>query len=132
MRYLLDANALISACAPEHVFYGPMQSWIKQNPEFAVCPITEGALVRFFIRSSKEGKELSTSVLKSLPLYAGYEFWPDEISYAAVDLQRVSGHKQVTDAYLVSLASARGSRLATFDTSLCAVHPEATLIPVEG
>ncbi|UUT34755.1 hypothetical protein [Microbacterium elymi] len=32
------------------------------------------------------------------------EFWPDAVSYADGNLSEVRGHRQVTDAYLLSLA----------------------------
>lgn len=60
----------------------------------------------------------------------GYHFWPDDISHSVIDLPRIGGHGQVTDAYLVALARAHGSRLATFDQALAAVHPEAVLVPL--
>lgn len=64
-------------------------------------------------------------VLRGLP---GYEFWPDDISYSDAPLDRIRGQKQVTDAYLVALATHHGGRLATFDKALAATHPEAVLI----
>ena len=46
-----------------------------------------------------------------------HEFWPDNLPLAeALDLGGpVTGHQQITDAYLVALAIANGGRLATFD-----------------
>ena len=58
----------------------------------------------------------------------GCEFWPDEVSYADADLQHVRGHRQVTEAYLVSLAARRGGRLATLDEGLRRERPQTTLL----
>lgn len=59
----------------------------------------------------------------------GYEFWPDSLSYADAELDQVRGHRQVTDAYLASLAGSRpGARLATMDRGLAKFHPELTLL----
>lgn len=58
------------------------------------------------------------------------DFWADSISYTAANLDHVVGHREVTDAYLASLAASRGGRLATFDHALVNVLPDDTeLIP---
>lgn len=126
---LLDSGVLIALCLPDHEHHGYALRWFAGHPSFAVCPITEGALVRYLVRSSSEGIGTVRPTLAILKTYAGYAFWPDDLSYESIFLDRIRGHKQVTDAYLVSLASARQSRLVTFDKALAAVHPEAILIP---
>ena len=47
-------------------------------------------------------------------------------SYAQVDLSQVIGHRQVSDAYLISLVRAHGSqaRLATLDEELVQLYPD--------
>jgi len=96
--------------------------WIEQNAGFAVCPITEGALVRYIMRTSDDGAKVARQTMNTVSQISGYNFWPDEISYGTLDLRHISGHKQVTDAYLVALANSRQSRLATFDSALATVH----------
>lgn len=47
-----------------------------------------------------------------------HEFWPADISLLddeAIDWSFVLGHRQVTDAYLLALATRNGGRLVTFD-----------------
>jgi uncharacterized protein len=78
----------------------------------AVCPIVEGALVRFLIRAG-ESQATAAMTLSSMHASPRCEFWADSISYAAASLGHVVGHRQVTDAY-ASLAASRGCRLATF------------------
>jgi hypothetical protein len=59
-----------------------------------------------------------------------HEFWPDSISYRAVPLTGVLGHRQVTDSYLAHLARTRSGRLATFDEGLAKLHQDvADLLP---
>lgn len=69
-----------------------------------------------------------TAVLRAAPALPGYEFWPDRLSYLDVALGRARGHRQVADAYLVSLAASRGGVLATLDQGLAAEFPEALLL----
>jgi uncharacterized protein len=47
-----------------------------------------------------------------------HEFWSDHVSLLdpdAVDATRIHGAKQITDAYLLALAVARGGCLVSFD-----------------
>ncbi len=48
------------------------------------------------------------------------DFWPDSISYTEAALEHITGHRQVTDAYLASLAASHQARLATLDEALAA------------
>jgi predicted nucleic acid-binding protein len=62
-----------------------------------------------------------------------HEFWPDSVSYTAVPLGGVLGHRQVTDAYLAHLARTYDGRLATFDRGLAKLHTDvADLLAVGG
>jgi len=91
----------------------------------AICPIIEGALVRFLIRlagSTTTATDVVRRVRRSC------EFWADSISYAEVDLGHAVGHRQVTDAYLASLARANGGMLATLDEALAASLPHHTVL----
>jgi len=111
--YLLDANVLIALTAREHVHHERVSRWAAGVRHFALCPVVEGALIRFAVRLGAS----PTAALQSLRLVrerSGYEFWPDSLSYADVDLHHVRGHRQVTDAYLASLVGSRpDARLAT-------------------
>ena len=90
--------------------------------------LVEGALVRFLVRIG-EGAAVAQQVLRAVHALPACEFWPDSVSYATSDLGRVRGHRQVTDAYLVSLAAARpDAMLATLDDGLVQSQPERTLL----
>lgn len=128
MIYLLDSNVLIAACHDDHFHFESAHTWLQANPEFAVCPITEGALTRYVFRTSLDSSQVVKKMLEALSAQPGYRFWPDDVSYLNVPLKRISGHKQVTDAYLIALAALRGGRLATFDEALASIYPEAILI----
>lgn len=126
---LLDVNVLIALTVVEHVHHRPVTRWARSLPRFAVCPITEGALVRFLLRVG-HAKGTAQGVVRGIAALGGYEFWPDDLSYAGADLGGVVGHRQVTDAYLAGLAKAHGARLATLDAGLVELRPDvAFLVP---
>lgn len=122
--YLLDANVLIALVLEEHEHHDRAARWAAEVGRVALCPTVEGALVRFLVRAGERAEGVAP-VLEALYASSRCEFWPEELSYAAVDLRHVQGHRQVTDAYLASVAIARGGRLATFDRALATVWPEA-------
>jgi predicted nucleic acid-binding protein len=55
---------------------------------------------------------------------AGVERVTVTVSYADLPERGALGHRQVTGAYLVALASAHGGVLATMDEALAALYPE--------
>ncbi len=127
--HLLDANALIALVVAEHEHHARAAGWTAAVERIALCPITEGAMARYLIRIGETPATVS-QLLASLRNATKAEFWPDSISYTEVALGHVTGHRQVTDAYLASLAASHGARLATFDEALAATLPEhVTLIP---
>lgn len=123
--YLLDANALIALVVADHEHHKAAARWAARVDGFALCPIVEGALVRFLVRIG-ESTATTAAVLSGLYASPRCVFWPDSISYAAVPLGHVVGHRQVTDAYLVALAASQGARLATFDAALVEALPVQT------
>lgn len=128
-RYLLDADALIALVVAEHEHHERTAIWAASVDKIALCPITEGAMVRYLIRVG-ETAATASQLLASLRNSAKVAFWPDSISYSDVALEHVTGHRQVTDAYLTSLAASRGVPLATFDEALASIFPkQVELIP---
>ena len=127
MTYLIDANVLIALTVEEHEHHERSTTWAATVESFAVCPIVEGALVRFLLRLG-ESAATATEVLKRIRALPSCEFWPDSISYADVGLDHVVGHRQVTDAYLVSLARTHSAALATLDAALANSIPEHTVL----
>jgi uncharacterized protein len=128
VSYLLDANVLIALTVQEHEHHQRATTWASTIDRFATCPIVEGALVRFLVRLG-ESAVTATKVIQRIRDLPTCEFWPDSISYADIDLQHVVGHRQVTDAYLVSLARSRAAALATFDEALVSLFPDHTFLP---
>jgi uncharacterized protein len=126
--YLLDANVLIALTVADHEHHARASSWASGISRFAVCPVVEGALVRFLVRMG-ESAAVAQEVIRALHARPGVDFWPDSLSYAAAALGHVRGHRQVTDAYLVSLAAERTDAvLATLDEGLVRSRPDRTLL----
>ncbi|MFS3127299.1 TA system VapC family ribonuclease toxin [Nocardioides sp. Bht2] len=120
--YLLDANVLIALVITDHEHHGRATDWLELVDQVALCPIVEGALFRFLIRVG-ESKATARVILDGLYDSPRCVFWEDSLSYADVALDHVTGHRQVTDAYLASLAHRNGARLATFDQGLAQALP---------
>ena len=129
MAYLLDANVLIALTIAEHEHHERAGRWAGQAGQVALCPMVEGALLRFLVRLG-ESVAAATHLLNAVRSDPRCEFWPDSLSYTAADLGHVRGHQQLTDAYLASLARAHGGRLATLDQALASAIPDAVeLVP---
>lgn len=128
MTALLDANLLIALLDTDHVHHDVAETWLESWAEpFATCPITQGALVRFLVRSGRSASD-AVVVLRRLEEVRHHEFWSDDLPYAAISVSGVIGHRQVTDAYLAGLARARNGRLATFDRGLAALHADVAVL----
>lgn len=130
MTALLDSNVLIALVVAEHVHHDAAAEWLStSDTDFATCPITQGSLVRFLLRS---GQSASTArdVVIAMGGASRHEFWPDDVPFADVELGGVVGHRQVTDAYLAQLARSRRGQLVTLDSGLAHLHSDvAVLVP---
>jgi uncharacterized protein len=130
--YLLDVNVLVALAFPNHVHHGDVQTWFakKGAAAFRTCPITETGFVRIssnpaFTPAAVTPGE-AVALLERVTQLAGHEFWPDDLRFlAAAGMLAFSGHRQVTDAYLLALASAHGGRLATLDRGTAALGRSA-------
>lgn len=130
--YLLDANVLIALTVADHEHHTRASAWASGVAGFVVCPVVEGALVRFLVRVG-ESAAVAQQVLRAVHALPGCELRPDSLSYAGADLAGVRGHRQVTDAYLVSVAAERPDTVvATLDEGLAHSYPERTLLVPAG
>ena len=133
--YLLDVNVLIALAWPSHVHHDRAQEWFarKKKAGFRTCPLTETGFVR--ISSNPRFASYAVSPADALALLGritslpGHEFWPAHLPVVeAVGDRPVSGHRQVTDAYLAGLAAAHGGVLATFDSGVLALGGASGLV----
>ncbi|MCY3577609.1 MAG: VapC toxin family PIN domain ribonuclease [bacterium] len=130
MTALLDGNVLVALTISEHVHHDQAWDWFDSRDDpFATCPITQGTLLRYLLRAG-ETTQAALGALHQIVELRQHVFWPDEIGYDLSMMSGVIGHRQVTDAYLVELASYFGGSLATLDKALAALHGHSVeLIP---
>ena len=131
MTVLLDGNVLIAMTVAGHVHHDAAVRWFAGSPgPHATTPITQGTLIRTIIRLGATPDE-GIGLLGALTAAPGHVFWPDAVPYTSAILSKVSGHGDVTDAYLAELARHHGGRLVTFDRRLAALQSDVTdVIPL--
>lgn len=121
---LLDVNALVALAWDSHVHHDRMVNWFRANGSdgWATCPVTESGFVRVSsnpkVLPSALGVEDARRVLEALRAVAGHRFLTDDVSIVASDVPRLVGHRQITDAHLLTLARRHGTRVLTFDGGL--------------
>lgn len=82
-----------------------------------------------FVRVSSNPKVLPSfiavdaarAVLAALRGVEGHRFLNNDVSLVDLDVPRVVGHRQVTDAQLLTVARRHGTRVVTFDAGLAAL-----------
>jgi len=126
-RFLLDVNVLIALIDPSHVQHDRAHLWFEKQGKkaWASCPLTENGVLRIVGHArypNSPGTPAAVAELMQRFLgHPGHEFWADDISLLDrryVDGGRLLDSGQVTDSYLLALATARGGKLATFDRQL--------------
>lgn len=124
---LLDVNALVALAWDSHVHHVRIREWFAANASagWATCPVTESGFVRVStnpkVLPSPIGVSEAREVLRGLRAAEGHRFLSDDVSIVDDDLPSIVGHRQVTDAHLLTLARRRGIRLVTFDAAVAAL-----------
>ncbi|MGH3647362.1 MAG: TA system VapC family ribonuclease toxin [Micromonosporaceae bacterium] len=125
-RALLDVNVLLALLDIDHVDHERARGWINTEIShgWASCAITQNGFVRI-ISQPRYPSPVSPSEAMGRLAHATdtehHEFWPCAVSVldeGVVDRSRIHGPRQVTDAYLLALATSRGARFVTFDRSV--------------
>jgi uncharacterized protein len=126
MRLLLDVNVWIALFDDAHLF-SPAANALIDTPklQIATCPMVENAVIRIlnlpsYARIGPVGFELVRAQLKQVCQSVDHQFWPDDLSLRddVLEFARITGHNQITDAYLLALAVKRGGALASFDQAV--------------
>lgn len=125
-RALLDVNVLLALLDSDHVDHDRAMAWLDEEIAggWASCALTQNGFVRIVSQPHYPSPVPPSSALTLLAQAAAtehHEFWPCSVSLldpAVVDSSRIHGHRQITDAYLLALATAHDGRLVTFDESV--------------
>ena len=126
MVALLDVNVLVALFDPNHIHHLTAHDWFAGASEqgWITCPLTENGLIRMLSNPRYPGRRTTVhDAARRLKMFCGtrqHRFWEDSLSVLgeAVQTQRIQGHRQLTDVYLLALAVAHSGRLVTFDTGL--------------
>jgi toxin-antitoxin system PIN domain toxin len=128
MRALLDINVIIALLDPDHTFHDRAHAWWAQNQAegWASCPITENGVVRIMSNPaySERARFTPADLIARLQTFASqtsHAFWPDDISLRDANIfapERILGSRQLTDVYLLALATKHGGTFATFDGNI--------------
>lgn len=120
---LLDVNALVALAWDTHVHHEAIAAWFDGgNGPWATCPVSEAG----FVRISSNPKVLvgalsvdeARSVMCDLRAVGSHRFLPNDVSLTDADAPRIAGHRQVTDALLLTVARRAGVPLVTFDAAI--------------
>jgi toxin-antitoxin system PIN domain toxin len=127
--YLLDINVLIALAWRNHLHHEDAQRWFarKGAAGFRTCPMTQTGFVgissnpAFTPQAVTPGEALD--LLDRITQLPGHDFWFDDLPLrtAVAPGTLLGGHRQVTDAYLLALATAHGGVLATSDRGVAAL-----------
>jgi toxin-antitoxin system PIN domain toxin len=124
---LLDVNALVALAWDSHVHHAAVRAWFAANSQagWATCAVTESGFVR--VSSNARALPVAISaedargVVCALRRVGSHRFLANDVSMADADVPRIVGHRQVTDAQLLTLARRHSMRLVTFDGALLAL-----------
>lgn len=122
---LLDVNVLVALAWDAHVHHQAATAWFDRlTGPWATCPISEAGFVRVSTnRSVMRGAitfEEAQTVLRDLRAIGEHRFLANDVSPTDADFPALTGHRQVTDAVLLTVARRSSLPLVTFDAALAA------------
>jgi uncharacterized protein len=126
-KTLLDVNVLIALLEPDHDDFDRAQAWFRSlgQEDWGICPITEIGYVRIatnpsFAPGARTYRE-TANALDELARHPNFRYWPITDTWAKLTASfaaRITGHQQITDAYLLGMAIKEDGVLVTFDRGL--------------
>ena len=118
---------MVALAWDSHIHHQAVRAWFAANSAdgWATCPVTESG----FVRVSSNPKVLPSfidvaaarRVLSGLRAVGVHRFLADDVSPTDPDVPTIIGHRQVTDAQLLTLARRHGTSLVTFDAGIAAL-----------
>jgi toxin-antitoxin system PIN domain toxin len=126
VRALLDVNVLVALLDASHLHHREATDWLAAHARYgwASCPLTQNSCLRILSLPSYPNPQPTASVAQRLGSAVAHEshvFWPDAFSLleeGRLQWDRVLSSRQITDAYLLALATSHGGRLVTVDRGI--------------
>jgi toxin-antitoxin system PIN domain toxin len=124
---LLDVNVLVALFDPAHLNHEDAHRWFGRNRRhgWATCAATINGCVRVLSNPAYPTVEATAAEviarLRALCSGAGHQFWMDSLSLldeAVFRANSITGHRQITDLYLLGVAVRHKGKLVTFDRSI--------------
>jgi toxin-antitoxin system PIN domain toxin len=131
--FLLDVNVLIAMAWPTHQAHEKVQEWLARHARegWATCPLTQTSFVRILSNPAFSPNALTPgdalTLLQSNLAHPAHRFWADDVSLEeALEplTQRLAGHPQVTDAYLLGLTIEKKGKFVTLDRGVRTLLPD--------
>lgn len=125
--HLLDVNVLVALLWPRHVTHKPAVNWFASlhGGPWATCVLSQAGFVRLSSQSASPGSpndpELAARVLKGATVVKEHAYLPIDFDFSAVTsicTGGVIGHRQVTDAWLLTTAIRNNAKFVTFDKAV--------------
>ncbi|MBT9330272.1 TA system VapC family ribonuclease toxin [Paracidobacterium acidisoli] len=125
--HLLDVNVMVALHLPEHEAHSRVFEWFLRTgrKSFCTCALTQAGFLRMMMNPVLTGEKITLNeaqeLLDSLVQQSGHGFLQMECSFreaAAPFEDRIFGHRQITDAYLLGLAMRHKAKLATLDKAI--------------
>jgi uncharacterized protein len=117
--HLVDVNVLIARLFESHEHHRSAVEWFgARGLQWALCPWTEAGFLRYATRPDRLSMGEATAILDELARHPGYHYHPIAHNWRTLTKpfsQRLHGHKQITDAYLLGQAIHDKLILTTFD-----------------
>jgi len=129
---LPDVNVLVALFEPAHVHHVMAHAWFAEarHRAWATCPLTQSGFLRVVSSPAYPNRDLTPAeaafhLRHLISNHAEtHHFLSDETSLldtARFDLDKLSGHRQITDLHLLGICLRFQARLVTFDRGLLAL-----------
>lgn len=133
--YLLDANVLIALRWDQHVHHAAALKWFssRKGQGWASCAMTEAAFVRVISQPAFSGNGVTPAMVCELLArskndgdyhFLNLDFGMDVVQNACTG--GLYGHRQITDAWLLTTAIRYDIKLVTFDAGIPALLASQT------
>ena len=128
--HLLDANSLIALGWPAHEQHERMHTWFARHARagWATCAPTQSAFVRIISQPVFAGRALAVAevaeVLRRNLAHPAHRLLPLDFGFDEVlrlCTGGIVGHRQLSDAWLLSAAIRARTKLLTFDRGIGAL-----------